>query len=162
MRLRGLVAIASFLAVPVLAQDTTQASSNPLLWRNPKTAAVLGVVVPGLGHVYSTEYLKGLGIYTATGGLIGFGTLVYEIDRCTFVLFSPEPCDPGPQWPHRTLGTAMIAAGLAGWIVSAVDAPRAARRANARHGFRAAQWSPLLEPRLAGKPALGLGLSATW
>lgn len=162
MRLQGLVAIASFLAVPVLAQDTTQAPPNPILWRNPGAAAVLGAVVPGLGHVYSTEYLKGLGIYTGTVSLIGFGALVYEIDRCTFAFLNPESCNPGPQWPHRTLGAVMIAAGVGAWVVSAIDAPRAARRANARHGFRTAQWSPLVEPRLDGKAAVGLGLAASW
>ena len=158
MRTRALVAIASFCAAPLLAQDTTQTSPNPLLWRNPTTAAVLGVVVPGLGHVYSTEYLRGVGIFYGTGSLIAVGTLVYVVDRCTFAFLNPEPCDPGPQWPHRTLGTILIAGGVGAWVVSAIDAPRAARRANARHGF-GPQWSPLVEPRHDG---VGVGLTATW
>ena len=161
MRTRGLVAIASFVAIPLLAQDTTQTSPNPLFWRNPTTAAVLGALVPGLGHVYSTEYLKGVGIFYGTGSLLGLGTLIYVVDRCTFA-FSAAPCNPGPQWPHRTLGTVLIAGGVGAWVVSAIDAPRAARRENARHGFRAAQWSPLVEPQLDGKPAVGLGLAVTW
>lgn len=162
MRPRGLVAIASFISVPLLAQDTTQGVGNPTLWRNPGTAALLGAIVPGLGHVYSTEYLRGVGILYGTASLIEGGALVYDIDRCTFDFFNPEHCDPGPQWPHRTLGTLLIAGGVAAWVVSAIDAPRAARRANSRHGFRSAQWSPIVEPRLDGKPVLNLGLAATW
>ena len=162
MRTRGLVAIASLISVRVLAQDTTQALGHPTLWRSPKTAAVLGVLLPGLGHVYSTEYLKGLGIYASTGSLIGYGTLLYEIDRCSFAFLNPEPCDPGPQWPHRTLGAVMIAGGIAAWVVSAIDAPRAARRENARHGLRSAQWKPLVEPLHSSEPRVGIGLQATW
>lgn len=160
MRTRALVAIASFCALPLLAQDTTQAPPNPLFRRNPTTAAILGVLVPGAGHVYSTEYVRGVGIFYGTGALVGIGTFVYVIDRCTFAFLNPEPCDPGPQWPHRTLGTVLIAGGIGAWVVSAIDAPRAARRANARHGFRSAQWSPVVEPRHVG--GVGFGLAATW
>ncbi|HKN66755.1 MAG TPA: hypothetical protein VJW73_10780 [Gemmatimonadaceae bacterium] len=130
--------------------------------RNPTTAAVLGALVPGAGHVYSTEYLRGVGIYLGTTTIIGGGTLMYVIDRCTFAFLNPDPCDPGPQWPHRTLGMLMIASGVGAWVVSAIDAPRAARRANRRHGFRSAQWAPVVQPRLDGKPAVGLGVAATW
>jgi hypothetical protein len=162
MRIRVVVALASCVAVPLLAQDSTDASPNPLYRRNPTTAAVLGALIPGLGHVYSTEYLRGVGIYLGTSSLIGVGTMVYVIDRCTFAFLNPDPCDPGPQWPHRTLGTLMVAGGVAAWVASAIDAPRAARRANRLHGFRSAQWAPLVEPRRDGKPGVALGLAATW
>ena len=162
MRIHRFAAIATFVAAPLLAQDTTQAGPNPILRRNPTTAAVLGALVPGFGHVYSTEYLKGLGFFMATTLSIGGGALAYTIDRCTFAFLDAGSCDPGPQWPHRTLGAVMVAGGVGAWVVSAIDAPRAARRANARHGFRSAQWSPLVEPRLDGQPGIGLGLRATW
>ena len=162
MRTRGLVAIASLIAGPLLAQDTTQVLAHPNAWRDPTVATVLGTIVPGAGHVYSTEFLRGAGIFAATGTLIGFGTMVYAVDRCTFAFLNPEPCDPGPQWPHRTLGTALIAGGVAAWIVGAIDAPRAARRANARHGWRLARWTPLVVPRVAGKGAVDLGVSVSW
>lgn len=159
MRLKGLVAIASFVAVPLMAQHTTQTPGRPTLWRNPRTAAILGTLVPGLGHVYSTEYLQGLGIWATTGSLIGWGRLAYEVDRCTF---GDAPCDAGPQWPHRTLGALLIAGAGTAWIVTAIDAPRAARRANARHGLRMAQVTPVIEPRAGHRGGVNVGVAMRW
>lgn len=159
MRIYGLTLFAWFFAVPLRAQDTTQALTHPVRLRDPRAAAILGTLVPGAGHVYSTEYLQGLGIFAGTGSLIGWGTLIYEIDRCTFAFLNPEPCNPGPQWPHRTVGTILIVGGIGAWVASAFDAPRAARRANARHGHRTAHWTPLIEPRLDNKAGVNIGVA---
>ena len=162
MRMSGLILAALLFAVPLRAQDTTQALARRAQRRDPKVAAVLGTIVPGAGHVYSTEYLRGLGIFAGAGSLIGWGTLAYEIDRCTFAFLNDAPCDPGPQWPHRTVGALLIAGGIGAWVVSAIDAPRAARRANARHGFRTAQWTPLIEPRRDSESGVNVGLAMRW
>ena len=163
VRIHFLLCPALFLAGKLMAQDSTVAATvrPPVTerpFRNPTTAAVLGTVVPGAGHIYSTEYLRGASMYVGALGGIGFGAITYMVDKCTFTFLNPTPCNPGPQWPHRTLGLLMVGAGVATWAYSAIDAPRAARRANASHR-RHAEIRPVLGPRSSGGVDLGMAMS---
>ena len=167
MRFAIIPAIAVLWTNQLQAQDTTQSPAPSIHSfqtspRDPTTAAILGTLVPGAGHVYSTEYLRGAGLFAATGSLLGMGEIIYVLDRCTFAFLSAEACDPGPQWPHRTLGTLLIAGGVGMWIVSAFDAPRAARRFSARHDLHSTQWKPLVEPRRDNKSGVNVGLAVAW
>lgn len=167
MRVCCVAAIALVSAGPILAQDTTQLSSRPdssrqRPFRDPPTAAVLGTLVPGAGHMYSAEYGRGFGILGATWSLITAGELISITDRCMFAFFNPEPCDPGPRWQARTVGTILIAGGVGTWIAGAFDAPRAARRANERHRLRTSQWAPLVAPCFDSRAGINLGVSVSW
>lgn len=131
-------------------------------YRDPQLAQVLGIILPGAGHIYAGEYWRGyLGWVTTIGG-IGMGAIVYNVDRCTFNFLSGTQCDPGPRWPNRLLGAFMVGAGVWTWISTARDAPHAAERANARHGSRRLKLAPLVEPAFAPHPTLRLGVGVRW
>lgn len=157
--------IAFLAAHPLEAQRTTDTLAI-VPDRSASAAVTLGVLVPGAGHVYAGEYLRGVGFYFATVSLIGGGVLTYEINRCTFVFSS---CDPGPTWPEHVLGIASIAAGAAAWTISAVDARRAVhrrlakRRAGAVLGrVGAIEWRPVVTAFARTPGRVELGLSGTW
>jgi hypothetical protein len=134
------------------AQDTTgvfQDSASvetPRLYRDPHRARVLGTILPGAGHIYAGEYLRGYATWVGTIAGIGTGPLVYTLDRCAFAFLNGSRCDPGPKWPSRVLGVFMVGSGIWTWISSARDAPRAAERANERHQSRKFKLTPLLSP----------------
>ncbi len=162
MRIRTLVGLSSLCAGTLMAQGSTpaappQPSAAESPFRDPVKAAVFGTLFPGAGHVYSTEYMRGVGIYFGAVGSIGLGALVYEIDKCTFAFLNPT-CNPGPQWPHRTLGLMAIGVGVATWGFGAADAPRAARRANANRR-RKAIIRPRIEPRNSKRTDVGVTVS---
>jgi hypothetical protein len=152
------------LNTTLLAQDTTEVApqQTPKPYRDPHKARILGSVFPGAGHIYAGEYLRGYGYYVATVGEVGSGVLVFMVDRCTFSFLSATSCDPGPQWPHRALGIAMVGAGIWSWVSSARDAPRAAERANARHEARRLQVKPFIEPVREPNAEFHTGLNVSW
>ena len=149
-------AFAGFLLIsiwisPLRAQDTTRAAADSVvrqetpLFRNPKRALILGSVIPGAGHIYAGEYVKGFFIYEGTLAGIGGGAMAFIWDRCMFSFLGP-PCKSGPQWPHQVLGVALVGAGIWEWISSARDAPHAAERANERHRRKTSPPAPIIEP----------------
>ena len=156
------------LALPLAAQDTasdsaaTATSESERPYRNPKRALLLGSLIPGAGHIYAGEYLKGFVNYEMTVMTIGAGTLVYIVGKCTFTFLSASKCDPGPEWPHRVAGVAIVGLGLWTWISSARDAPHAAERANARHSARSRKASPVIAPFSGPGNASQIGMSLSW
>jgi hypothetical protein len=162
------VCIALLLSLPLGAQDTTQVNvdSAPSTvvrpYRNPHRARILGALIPGAGHIYSGEYLRGFTAYEGTVGGIGGGILVFMINKCTFSFLSASSCDPGPEWPHRALGVAIAGMGVWAWISSARDAPHAAERANERHAARASAIAPYIAPFSGDGNASEIGVSLHW
>lgn len=160
--------IALFLGFPLGAQDTgsgtpdSTTSSAVRPYRDPHRALVLGSLLPGAGHIYAGEYLKGFGAYEVTVGAIGLGTMVFLLDRCTFTFLSTTRCNSGPAWPHQALGIAVVGIGIWQWISSARDAPRAAERANARHEARSSRVTPVIAPFSGAANASQIGLSVQW
>jgi hypothetical protein len=149
-------AFAGFLLIsiwisPLRAQDTTRAAADSVvrqetpLFRNPKRALILGSVIPGAGHIYSGEYLRGFWNYETTVGLIAGGVMVFYFDICAFNFLDPT-CKPGPRWPYQMLGVASVGMGIWAWISSARDAPHAAERANERHRRKTSPPAPIIEP----------------
>jgi hypothetical protein len=84
--------------------------------------------------------------------------MVYVIDKCTFA-FLDTSCRPGPQWPHQAAGLLLVGAGAGMWIYSAIDAPRAARRANERRRASRTEVKPLVEPPPGGTRGVNLGVT---
>ncbi len=146
------------------AQDTTVVARGQTLkpYRDPHKARILGSLIPGAGHIYAGEYLRGYGYYLGTVGAVGTGVMVFIIDRCTFSFLSTTSCDPGPQWPHQALGIAMVGAGIWNWVASARDAPRAAQRANTRHEARTLLVKPIFAPGNEPNARLRAGLNLSW
>jgi len=152
--------------MPARAQDSTRAildSSVPpatALYRDPHRALIFGSLLPGAGHVYAGEYWYGFGTYVGTIGIIGMGAMVYVLDDCAFALFST--CKPGPQWPSRIVGAVGIGAGIWTWISAARDAPRAAERANERHGRKTAKPKPIIDAPVGSHGDWRVGVAIPW
>ena len=148
------------------SQDSTGASIELRPDRRPATAAVLGTLIPGAGHIYAGEYTHGAILYVATVSGIGGGYMMYVFNRCTFTF---TPCRPETAWPHQTIGVLMIAVGVGAWVWSAIDAPRAVhRRLAEREATRRQSLIPPLSawsPYVAGPATVHrvlIGASATW
>jgi hypothetical protein len=168
MRVVLSLSITLFLVFPLRAQETARApvdsttSSTVSLYRNPHRARLLGSLIPGAGHIYAGEYVRGFLTYEATVGAIGMGTLVFIMDKCTYTFLSATPCKSGPAWPHQVAGVALAGRGIWTWVSSARDAPRAAERANDRHQMRSRRVTPLIEPFSGPANASKVGVSVHW
>jgi hypothetical protein len=125
-----LIASRLSLSTPLRAQDTL--SRRPVLdtaatalidstvsrpRRNPHTALVLGLVVPGSGYLYSGQWLWAYPTFVASVGGILVGSYIYT-DRCHFL----GPCEPSVPIDAQLVGGAMVLAGAGIWIWSAFDA----------------------------------------
>lgn len=58
---------------------TGEVIDSPRDYRNPGVAAVLSVVIPGVGQIYNGDFLRGIfwlivtpGFWIGTGGLLGW------------------------------------------------------------------------------------------
>lgn len=130
------------------------------LYRNPKVAQLFGLI-PGWGHMYSGEYLRGYVAWVATLGGVGMGPVIFQMNRCSFAFLDPS-CKPGPTWPYKVLGAYMTLGGLWTWYSSARDAPHAAERANARHAREQIKIAPILDHSGANGSKWRSGLSVSW
>jgi hypothetical protein len=122
-----------------------------------------GIVVAGLGisfgasagHFYTRETRHGW--VSATGRLVAFtlgGLLFFQAYAAMSVEYPRISEDDARA--EAAIGLALVAAGLALAVYDVVDAPRAARRANARNGIERLSLAPFV----AGDgPALGRGLA---
>ncbi len=168
MRVVIAIGMALFLGSRLGAQDTgpgtpdstTSKAHKP--YRDPHKALVLGSIIPGAGHIYAGEYLKGFLTYEGTVTAIGMGTIVFIADKCMFAFLNATPCKSGPAWPHQALGVAVVGIGIWGWISSARDARHAAERANARHDARRAAITPFISPFSGPASASRVGVSLQW
>ena len=135
------------------------AQPTPPPERSPATAALLGAVVPGSGHLYAGEKLRAAGFFLAAVGNLGAAVYFNNHDACD--LFS---CDEAGVADARHLAVALYAvAGAATWIGSFVDAPRAVRRERERQRARSAMlnridWRFVVRPAEGATPALRIGV----
>lgn len=160
-----------FVAVwssPLSAQDSTRATADSAvlpattLYRNPHRALILGSVIPGAGHIYVGEYLRGFLTYEGTIAGIGLGAMVFIVDKCTFTFLSATHCDPGSQWPHQLLGVVLVGTGIWEWISSARDAPHAAERANAKHRRKTPEATPIIQGPADAHSGWRVGAEIHW
>ena len=155
--------LAGVAAAPLGAQDSTRAIPDSLAswYRDPHTAQLLGSFIPGAGHLYAGEKLRGLGI----GGVALFGVaagiVLLNERECHLVTFGVESCDPGALTANRVNGITELVGGVAAWVLSAVDAPRAAVRENERRSRRVA-ITPYLRDDVVRQPALGVAVTVGW
>jgi hypothetical protein len=116
----------TFGAATLPAQNMTCGEAGD---KNPKTARTIGII-PGAGHIYTCEFLRGLGLYVVTTSTIAVGTVLADFDCVSTSCKSYDPL--------------VIAAGLGLWGWSIYDAGRAAERTNAKR--RRGRLSPILTP----------------
>lgn len=103
-------------AAELSAQDTTRAAGA----KDPTVARVIGIV-PGAGHIYAGEKVRGVTYFGTTMGIFLLAGLMFASD-----CIGAEDCGKS-----STPALAMLAGfGYWGWTI--YDAGRAAHRANAR------------------------------
>jgi TM2 domain-containing membrane protein YozV len=166
--MRGtIIVLLAVLSVTSLeAQDSTQvlqdsaSTVTPKSYRDPHLARVLGIILPGAGHFYAGEYLRGYSTWVVTVVGIGAGPLIYDMDSCSLALF--RECKPGAKWPYQLAGALMVGSGVWRWISTAIDAPHAAERANERHRSRSLKVSPLIKPSVEPDAEFGAGIAIRW
>ena len=124
-------------------------------YRSPATARVLGMLLPGAGHIYAGEYATGVRSYYGTVCGIGGGALAFVVGG-----MASEAHDTG--WPLQVSGVLLVGLGLRVWIRSSLDAPRAAARANAKHRQAAAPLSLILRRGAEGSQSNNVGVAVAW
>jgi len=127
MRSTLLVALFLSVAVGAVAQPADSMSTRQaMLYKDPGTATLVGVLIPGAGHMYAGETAKGLGVMAASAGSVATG---YYFSTCPGV---EGQCSP-------TFLYVGIGLHFANWIWSIVDAGDAAQRHNRRLGIAEGQ-----------------------
>jgi TM2 domain-containing membrane protein YozV len=166
MKLILTLALFSLPAATLAAQDAvgvivdSASVSRVAPYRDPHRARILGTIIPGAGHFYAGEYLRGYLVFVTTGGGLAMGPLIFSMDGCTFALFSA--CDPGPKWPYEVLGACMVVGAVWTWVSTARDAPHAAERANLRHRAKTAALAPFIQPSPAVPGQWNTGVTVRW
>jgi len=106
----------------------------------PGRALALGLVVPGLGQLYTGRSVRGVLALAAAGGAVAMGYLTERTDvRCRTepVNNACPPAEVIAQDTERPWLAAGIAAAVGVTVLSAIDALLAARSANERAGLDA-------------------------
>lgn len=165
----ALLLIAAVLTSPLGAQDSTRSAADSAaskathLYRNPRRALILGSLIPGAGHIYAGEYVRGFLYYESVVAPIGMGVLVFELaGMCTAPIFSSEPCNPRPPWIPHALGVVAIGAGIWRWVWTARDAAHAAERANLKHSRKWAEVKPIIDAPGGPRGDWRVGVEIPW
>ena len=166
-RARG-AAIATLLAILAASADaqdssrlTTLPDSLASWYRDPHTAQTLGSVIPGAGHIYAGEKLRGFGLGAAALFGVASGIAFLQSRECELVTVDVESCRSEVSSVDRINGITQIAVGVAAWVFGAIDAPRAARRENEKARLRVSV-APVLHDDLVRHAALGLAVTVGW
>lgn len=157
--------LCSIAAASAGAQDSTRVATAPdslaSWYRDPHAAQTLGSFLPGAGHIYAGEKLRGLGLGGAALLGIGSGILYLTLGDCPIVEFPNDGCSSSVSTANKISGVTEIAVGIAAWVFSAIDAPRAAVRANEKARRRVA-ITPFLRDDAVRQPALGVAVTVGW
>jgi hypothetical protein len=152
-------------AAPAHAQDSTREIATPdslaSWYRDPQTAQILGSFIPGAGHFYAGEKLRGLGLSGAALIGIASGIVFLEKRECHLVAIGVESCNLDVSTTDRINGITNLAVGVAAWVFGAIDAPHAARRANERARQRVSV-APFARDDGVRHVALGVAVSVGW
>jgi hypothetical protein len=137
---RLLAAVSLLIAIAGAAPAAAQASPDSVAAdarsqvgaKDPALAALFGVLHPGLGHYYVGDWATGRRVQSRALSAITAGLALGVVAGAGALCLG---CDSQlPTWAQHTLigaGVGLAAVGFGVWASGAVDAPRAARRANA-------------------------------
>jgi hypothetical protein len=177
---RCLLALSLVAVLPCGAQDTLAlhpprpdsavivdgAQPAPTRWHDPRTALVLGLVVPGGGYLYSGDWIIAYPTFAVTASSFLLGQLILT-DRHEG-LFGP-PTESVPV-QHQIAGAILLAGGVAIWIASARDASdRVRRRAEPIRlpiprvrGPGELELTPLVQGSGGLHPSQRIGVNLSW
>ena len=154
LRLRAVLAGCLLFVTTAAAQSpslspATQSETTVPGHKSPTAARLIGLLSPGLGHIYAGEVEHGLFYLAATPGLVVVGALASGAECLAKSWLSN--CD------HTILKVSLVAAGAL-WAWSIFDAGRAAQRTNAKGSGRT---SLILEAARDNPTAVRLGARIT-
>jgi len=156
LRLRAVLAGCLLFVTTVAAQSpslspATHADTTVPGHKSPAAARLIGLLSPGLGHIYAGEVEHGLFYLAATPSLVVVGA--FASGAACLAKSWLSDCD------HEILKVSLVAAGAL-WAWSIFDAGRAAQRTTAK---RSGRTSLILEPARDNPTAVRLGVRInTW
>ena len=129
-------------------------------YKDPKAAVAWGYLLPGAGHIYAGESVKGLLVMATSVGALVVGTIVTlnSGDDNAEIGFDYDFSVGETNWTPSYIGAGVYALG---WIYSVVDAGKAAERTNRKRGLslRSVRLTPYMAVAKSGKQELGLRLT---
>lgn len=133
---------AALLAFPCLLSAQTNSSAAPG-YRDPGTATIYAVVLPGGGQLYSGETGRGLLLLGGSSAAILAGTALSSEASCKYDASSPYGLSC--KEANRTPLTVGMLASLAVWGYGIFDAKKSAERQNLKRGRKAMNVAPIVE-----------------
>jgi hypothetical protein len=125
--------------------------------KDPGTATLIAVIVPGGGHMYSGETSRGLMLFGVGVGGVIVGTAATL--SSTGVTCSEFSCRDDTNYFPLLLG---YGAYLGSWIYGIVDAGNSAHRMNAARGLAALPVNPQLMVQRRDDRRVALGLQVAF
>lgn len=148
----------SFLAVLLLVMaPAARAQQRAEQYKDPGTATLLSVVIPGGGQLYSGETGKGAAILGVGLGSLLVGTALYAANPGGVDCNDNLDCSAHDNVAPLLVGSLVY---LGAWVYGISDASGSAKRMNSKHGVARlgpAEVTPLVAPSAHGT-TLGLSL----
>ncbi len=141
-------------AAALLCVRPAAAQQHPAGYKDPSTATIMSVIVPGGGHLYSGETRKGAMILgVGLGGLVLGTALSVDSVGCDEDL----NCDTDPSYLPMAAGYLLY---LGSWVYGITDASNSADRMNASRGIsiRGVEVQPAVAAGASGGTRVGVEL----
>lgn len=147
----ALVVLLSAAAAPLRAQ-----TPPPVGYKDPGTATLLSVVVPGGGQLYSGETNKGLMLLGGgLGGLI-LGTAMTTNSISASCDYDELTCSDDTNYLPMAVG---YLAFFGTWVYGIIDADDSAQRMNAKRGMAQVLDGPVVPVLAASGDGTRIGIS---
>ncbi|MGH7616900.1 MAG: hypothetical protein ACREPM_06700 [Gemmatimonadaceae bacterium] len=123
-------------AMPALGQTVP---TSPR--KNPATATAIAFFIPGGGHMYAGEPVRGIALLAATTGIAAWAVTSSHTYHVDYTCKIRDCLDKSQDPNYQTLGVGLGVAGAV-WLYSLIDASHAANRENARATAQTAARTP--------------------
>lgn len=141
-----------FIAAPARAQQATP----PAGYKDPGTATLLSVVIPGGGQLYSGDTRKGLTLLGVGLGGLTLGAAMTFASAGVSCSETALTCESEGSALPAVLG---YVAYLGSWVYGIADASSSAKRMNTKHGLARVipeNVAPIMVPNGTGGTQVGL------
>lgn len=127
----GVVIVLSAILLSVDAPLARSQTPQTAAVKSPSTARAIAFFVPGGGHIYAGEPIRGFVLMAASAGAAAWGISTSHTVNVDYTCQVRNCTDTSQNPDYTRLGVGLGIAGAV-WLVSFVDAGNAAHRANAR------------------------------
>ena len=154
MKMKVLLTVV-MLALPIAASAQRAASTDPS-FRDPGTATIYSVVLPGGGQLYSGETGRGLMMLVGSSAAVLAGTALSTQATCTYDAssFSGLSCKQANRLP-LTIG---MLGSLGIWGYGILDAKKSAERQNLKRAHRVSRIEPVMDVGVS-RATVGIGIA---